>query len=175
MAGGLKRAMLASLLRNRRRMASQAPTDDPYAAPRAALVAASTRPGAPLDALLLGFLVAFVGASVGSSLLHLATLLAPVQARFDHLQLAVATRLAIQLVSVASAFAGGYCCARAARQRELALGAVLGAITLVVGALSDAGNDGALRNIVFTAAVFATTLLGALLGRRQNGHAVGAT
>ena len=156
-------------------MASRALTDDPYAAPRATLVAAAARPGAPLDALLLGFLVAFVGASVAGSLLHLATLLAPVQARFDHLQLAVATRLAIQLVSVASAFAGGYCCARAARQRELALGAVLGAITLVVGALSDAGNDGALRNIVFTAAVFATTLLGALLGRRQNGHCFAAT
>lgn len=156
-------------------MTAQAPTHDPYATPSAALVAPAARPGAPLDALLLGFLVAFVGASVGSSLLHLATLFAPVQARFDHLQLAVATRCAIQLLSVASALAGGYCCARAARRRELALGAVLGAITLVFDALSDAGDDGALRNLVFMAAIFATTLLGAWLGRRHNGHAAVAS
>src|SRR5437868_15383143 len=85
---------------------------DPYAPPRAALVPGATRRGSSLNALLVGFLIVFAGTSGAGTLLRLATLLGAVQARFDHIHLAIALRISTFALGCVAALAGGYVCAR---------------------------------------------------------------
>lgn len=134
---------------------------DPYAPPRAELPHSAPDRGAPLNALLIGFLIVFAGTSVASSVLRLATLLGAVQMRFDHQQLAIALRVSTFALGCAAALAGGFVCARIAGRRELALGALLGALAIAFGWL-------VLRDGQFVAVAFGLVLCGSVIGRMVN-------
>ena len=141
---------------------------DPYAPPRADLRSTAQPRGAPLNAVLVGFLIVFVGTSIGGAALRMATLLGAVQMRFDHAHLAIALRIASFALGCATALAGGYACARIAGRRELALGAVLGALTIALGYLASVSDDDVPRDVRFMAIAFGLVLLGSFSGLRQN-------
>lgn len=141
---------------------------DPYAPPLATLRSPAPRRGAPLNALLIGFLVVFAATSIGSTALRFATLLGAVQMRFDHAHLAAALRVSSFALGCAGALAGGYACARIAGHRELALGALQGALAISVGYLAAANDVDVLRDFRFVAIAFGLVVLGGWLGARAN-------
>ena len=138
-------------------------------APPLSRLAADVRPRrSSLNAVLVGFLVACAGTTVGGFLLRLATLLNAVQVRFDHLQLDIAMRQSLQAIGVLATLAGGYVCARLAGRRELTLGATQGLIALAVGYLIAVGEADALAEPRYLAVAFGSGVLGGMLGRIRN-------
>jgi hypothetical protein len=64
--------------------------------------------------------------------------------------------------------AGGYVCARVARQSEYTLGVILAVISSVLGLLIGSGGEEMGMSIVLHAASVASVIFGAWLGKKRN-------
>lgn len=150
---------------------------NPYAPPSAAVQDLSERAGSPLKAIALGLLVDVGGTTVGSLLLGAiyGIALAASGASLDELAAAgegPATDSWLFWISTAMGLVfsvlGGYVCARIARRNELRLGAILAALSALLGYLIASGHYELGTFLSLTIASIAAVIGGARLGYWKN-------
>jgi hypothetical protein len=152
---------------------------NPYSAPAAKLADPAPRPGSPYKAVGLGLLTDFGGTFALSMLLTFVygAMLAGSGVAQEDLEAAIRSASAgdswyfwaAAIGGCGFSVLGGFVCARVAGQSEYTLGAILAAITLVLGLVifGDGGQDLGL-SIVLNVATVAAIILGAWLGKQRN-------
>ena len=152
---------------------------NPYGAPEAKLADPAPRPGSPYKAVGLGLLTDFGGTFALSMLLTFiyGVMLAGSGVAQEDLEAAIRSAStagswyfwAAAIGGCGFSVLGGYVCARVAGQSEYTLGAILAAITVVLGLIlfGDGGLDLGL-SIVLNIATVAAVVLGAWLGKKRN-------
>lgn len=144
--------------------------DNPYRAPTAN-VGQPPATGNPVKAILLGAAVDIGGTLVATTVagvvygIYLAASQEPVTSFAEG-----GTRLWIAGMVLGCGFSilGGYVCARIARHRELRLGAILSAISMLIGLLIGAGSYSVEMNAWLAIATVASIMVGAWLGKLRN-------
>ena len=152
---------------------------NPYGAPEAKLADPAPRPGSPYKAVGLGLLTDFGGTIALSTLLTFlyGVTLAGSGVSPEDMEAAIRNASTVDswyfwagaIGGCGFSVLGGYVCARVAGQSEYTLGAILAAITVVLGLIlfGDGGLDLGL-SIVLNMATVAAVVLGAWLGKQRN-------
>jgi hypothetical protein len=145
---------------------------DPYATPKAASTD-ERLPGGPVKAVLVGLAIDVGGSIVLSTVLAITygVMLARSGMTAEQIAQAIATPEPTSFLSIlgyvlgcALSILGGFVCARIARRRDYKLGAILGAISAVLGLAMAYGQYSLIENLGLTALTFASVMLGTRLG-----------
>ena len=146
--------------------------ENPYAPPTAELKQAAPARGSPVKAVLFGFLADNIGTYIASNAIAMVWVLwsvrsgaYPIDPRA--MQDDFAVRAATMVFGTAFSIVGGYLCARVAAHREMTLGAIQAAISMVAGYLLSS-HSGVWLDVTYASVTAAAILTGSFLGRRVN-------
>lgn len=152
---------------------------DPFTPPTANVDVPDTRRGSPLRAIVFGIVVDFGGTMVASVIFfvifgaYLAASGTPAEQAADYgLGLDSPMGLALNMVGCLFSVLGGYVCARTAKHAEYRLGAILAAISVVLGLLLGGDASANAYGLISSLLTVAAAMVGAHLGALRNKAAV---
>ncbi len=152
-------------------------SDNPYTPPEAFVADQAALPGSPVKAIALGMLVDIGGTIAVGSLISIAYAIVLAQQGMDQEQVMAAMQDAPILstyglistgVGLTFSVLGGYVCARIVKRAELRTGAIMAAISTVLGLLLSGGETSAPKVVTLLLLGVAAVMVGAWQGRLKN-------
>jgi hypothetical protein len=152
------------------------PNDNPYSAPKSRVAGSDAAPGSAFKAVGLGMAVDIGGTLVATTLLGViwGAVLVATGTSMEELQ-AIASIprgsplwIASQLLGVLFSVLGGYVCARIAKRREYALGAIQVTLTTLIALVFMARRSMTAFDVVALAVDAAFVMSGVWIGRVRN-------
>jgi hypothetical protein len=151
--------------------------DNPYTPPESRVADPENEPGSPLKAIAVGLAVDIGGTFMAGLVLVFAygIALGASGVGADEAATALANISPYSWVSAAGFAAGsgfsvlgGYLCARIVKRSEHKVGAILAALSTIVGMLASMGSYSPLANFILAAAGFAMVMIGVQMGYAKN-------
>jgi hypothetical protein len=152
-------------------------SDNHYTPPEAVVADQAPLPGSPVKAIALGMLVDIGGTIAVGSVISIVYAIVLAQQGMTQEQVMEAMQdapilstygLISTVVGLAFSVLGGYVCARIVKRSELRMGAIMAAISTVLGLLLSGGETSAPKIVTLLLLGITAVMVGAWQGRLKN-------